>query len=107
MKLTALIFSMTLLFMPAHSAVAKDINPILGSAKMMPVSKEASKKITAKGAVANYYGNLAQTVAWSSYYYAYYGYVYGNSSYYYLANSYAYYALQYTSYAYILTLYGI
>lgn len=94
-----------MLLMPVKSVDARE-NPILGSAKLVPVSKEASKKIVAKGAVADYYGNYAQYYAYYSYHYAYYGYVYSNASYYSYAQSYAIQALTYSSYAYILTAYG-
>lgn len=82
------------------TSVAAAAGPVFGNAKVAMLSPEATKKVTAKGSTANYYGGVGYTYAYYSYYYGYYASQGTTNTYWmYLAAYYAAQASQYYSYA--------
>lgn len=54
-------------------------SPVFGGAKVTALSTDAAKKVTAKGAYANYYGYYAMTYLYDAYYYQYLAYYYNGA----------------------------
>jgi hypothetical protein len=96
----------------ASPAVATERSPVFGGANVAAMSTDAARNVTARGALANYYGYYGNQYAYNAYYYSYYArYVNpANSSAetnnYYYAYYYAYYATQNLYNAYYYSYYG-
>lgn len=106
----ALVASLSLAPMAATYA---ERSPVFGSATVEALSIEASRDITARGAWADYFGNLAISYAYSAYIYAFYARYYGGSNtatekaWYDTATSHAYHAYIYSWYASIYSAAGM
>lgn len=102
--LPRLAFCLAVLLSPAPASTAER-SPIFGQASVEALSQSAARDITARGALADYYGSAAVTHAYVAYIYAFYArnYAVSNSateqSWYNTASQNAYYASVYAYYA--------
>jgi hypothetical protein len=82
-----------------------DRSPIFGGATIEAISQEAARDITARGELANYFGGLAVSYAYTAYIFAFYARYYSVSnsvqeqSWYGAAAYYAYYAYIFSAWA--------
>lgn len=99
-----LAFVVSFSFLPL-TAIQAERSPVFGSATVQAMSIDASRDITARGAWADYFGNLVISFAYSAYIYAFYARYYGGSNtptekaWYDAAGLYAYHAYIYSLYA--------
>lgn len=97
-------FVVSFSFLPI-AAIHAERSPVFGSATVQALSLDASRDITARGAWADYFGNLAISNAYSAYIYSFYARYYGGSNtatekaWYDAASLHAYHAYIYSLYA--------
>lgn len=90
---------------PQYASASTASNPVFASAKVNVLTTDGAKHVTAKGALANYYGSLALNNLYYAYLYQYYAYYY-NGSYGYYATQYALNGAAYAYTAYVMWSYG-